>query len=114
MSDIKLAILGFNTDIGKGLFDILENENIVLENIFPLSYTCQEYDAATFLGKNYLIQDPNDFDFEQANLFIIIGHEGNAPALISRAKNAGALPSWPIIINKFACSKSKSLGSWIK
>jgi aspartate-semialdehyde dehydrogenase len=89
MSDIKLAILGFNTDIGKGLFDILENENIVLQDIFPLSYSCQEYDAATFLGKNYLIQNPNDFDFEQANLFIIIGHEGNAPALISRAKNAG-------------------------
>lgn len=90
MSQIKLAVLGFNTDIGKALFELLEDEKLPIEEIFPLSYKSQEYDVASLLGRNYLIQNPENFDYTEANVLMVIGNPADAPKVIAEAQKNGA------------------------
>ncbi|MGN1392906.1 MAG: Asd/ArgC dimerization domain-containing protein [Succinivibrionaceae bacterium] len=91
MSQIKLAILGFNTDISKALFEAMENKSLPIEEIFPLSYKYEDYEATSILGRNYLIQHPDNFDYSEANILLVIGNTADAPKVIAKARKENAL-----------------------
>lgn len=91
MSTIKLAILGYNTDAGKALFDLVEAEKLPIEELYPIAYGASQYDAVSLLGKNYAIEAPDEFDFTKANIVLFLGSSGDARKLIPIAKESGAL-----------------------
>ncbi|WP_298510004.1 Asd/ArgC dimerization domain-containing protein [uncultured Ruminobacter sp.] len=89
MAEIKLALLGYDTDVGKALTEIMEQEGIELEDYIPLSYTADEYDAIGYLGKNYQIQRVEDFEPEKANVLMIAGNYSEAGKLVAQARKSG-------------------------
>ena len=61
---LKLAIYGYDSDIGKLVIETLEEQNIPLDDVFPLSPFSGEYDAVNICSQNYFVQPIEEFDFE--------------------------------------------------
>ena len=49
---LKLAIYGYDTDIGKLVFETLEEQAIKVDELYPLSPLSGEYDAVTLDHQN--------------------------------------------------------------
>ena len=66
---MKLAIYGYDTIVGKMVLEMLEsNEQLQLDEFYPLSPIPLEYDAVPLKGKNHLITFVNEFDFAKADV----------------------------------------------
>ncbi len=89
MRPLNIAILGYASDAGKALSEVLEDSGIEISEIFPLSYSASEYDAVSFVGKNYSVKSPDDFDFSEADVAIFLGNSGDAAKLIPEAQAEG-------------------------
>lgn len=86
MAEIKLAFLGYDTDMGKALIEAMEDDGIQLDDYIPLSYTADEYDAISYQGKNYQIRRVDDFEPESANVLLVAGKYSEARKLVELAR----------------------------
>ncbi|SFO98167.1 MULTISPECIES: Asd/ArgC dimerization domain-containing protein [Ruminobacter] len=89
MAEIKLALLGYDTDVGKALIESMEDEGIELADYIPLSYTAEDYDAISYRGKNYQIRRVDDFEPETATVLLIAGNYSEADRLVAQARKNG-------------------------
>ena len=91
MKNLKLAIYGYQTDAAKALFSLLEEDKLPIEEIFPLAYNVDEYEAVNILDKNYGVSNPDDFDFSKCNALLFIGNKGDSEKIIPMAKEEGVI-----------------------
>ena len=59
---MKLAIYGYDTDIGKLVIETIEEQDLSLGDVFPLSPLTGEYDAIQIKGQNYFVQQVEEFE----------------------------------------------------
>ncbi len=67
---IKLAIYGYDTEIGKLILEVMDERGFEPERLYPLSPLKGEYDAVPYRGHNYMISCIDDFDFDQADIAV--------------------------------------------
>lgn len=91
MKNLKIALYGYQTDAGKALIELFEDANLPISELYPLAYDCDPYEGISLLGKNYSIQDLEEFDFKSCNIFIFIGSKGDSQKLLPLAKKSGAI-----------------------
>lgn len=88
---LKLAIYGYDSDIGKLVIETLEEQKIQLDDVFPLSPFSGEYDAVNICSQNYFVQPIEEFDFEKANVVLFLSTQDESQRWISKAQNAGCI-----------------------
>ncbi|MBO6258022.1 MAG: hypothetical protein J6M93_01605 [Succinivibrio sp.] len=88
---LKIAIYGYDTDIGKLVLETLEQDNMQVDDLFPLSPLSGDFDAVTLNGKNYLIQSVDDFDFSKADIAFFISTQDETQRLAQEAREAGCI-----------------------
>lgn len=88
---LKIAIYGYDTDIGKLVLETLEEDNLEIGELFPLSPLSGEFDAVTLKGRNFLIQSVDDFDFSKADVAFFISTQDETQRLAQEAREAGCI-----------------------
>ncbi len=73
MAELRLAFLGYDTDIGRELYELMEREEFALADLVPLSADAEEYDAVGYRGRNYLVRGAGDYDFADADALLAAG-----------------------------------------
>lgn len=85
---IKLAIYGYDTDIGQLVLETLNEQALAIDEIFPLSPLQGEYDAIKVNGTNYFVQAVDSFDFTKANIALFLTTKDESERLVKKAKEA--------------------------
>ena len=89
---MKLAIYGYDTIVGKMVLEMLEsNEQLQLDEFYPLSPIPLEYDAVPLKGKNHLITFVNEFDFAKADVALFLTTKDLSETWIPVATAAGCI-----------------------
>lgn len=69
---LKIAVYGYDTDLGKLVFETMEEQGVEVSDLFPLSPLSGEYDAVTLHGENYMVRAADEFDFSDADAAIFL------------------------------------------
>jgi len=88
---LKLAIYGYDSDIGKLVIETLEEQNLPIDELYPLSPFSGEYDAVNICSKNYFVQPIEEFDFEKANVALFLSTQDESQRWIAKAQEAGCI-----------------------
>ena len=83
---LKLAIYGYDTDIGKLVFETLEEQAIKVDELYPLSPLSGEYDAVTLDHQNYFVSPIEEFDFSKANVALFLSTQDESQRWINVAR----------------------------
>lgn len=89
--DLKIAIYGYDTIVGKMVLECLEDSSVVVDELFPLSPIPVEYDAVPFRGKNNLISYVDDFDFSKADVALFLTTKDESERLIQKVQTASCI-----------------------
>lgn len=88
---LKLAIYGYDTDIGKLVFETLEEQAIKVDELYPLSPLSGEYDAVTLDHQNYFVSPIEEFDFSKANVALFLSTQDESQRWINVAREKGCI-----------------------
>lgn len=88
---LKLAVYGYDTDIGKLVIETLEEQHLPLDDFFPLSPLSGEYDAVMIDKKNYFVEAVDSFDFSKANVVLLLSTQDESSRVISKAQEKGCV-----------------------
>lgn len=88
---LRIAIYGYDTDIGRLILEVLEERRFPVSELYPLSPLPGEYDAVTLDGRNYLIEYVDDFDFAKADLAFFITTPDETARLQQKARQSGCI-----------------------
>ncbi|HAO91508.1 MAG TPA: hypothetical protein DCQ86_03905, partial [Succinivibrio sp.] len=69
---IRLAIYGYDSDIGQLVLETFNEQNLIIEDFYPLSPIPGEYDAVKVNGINYFVQPIYEFDFSKVNVALFL------------------------------------------
>ena len=101
---LKIAIYGYDSDIGKLVLETMSEQNFDVADLFPLSPLTGEFDAVTLNGKNYMISSVDEFEFEKADVALFLTTRDESERLIPEAREAGCVV---IDTSGFFASESK-------
>ncbi len=90
---MKIAVYGYDTDIGKLVFETMEEQKLEVEDLFPLSPLSGEFDAVTLNGENYMVKAADEFDFGSCDLALFL----TTPDESSRLARAAAAKGCTVI-----------------
>ncbi len=88
---MKLAIYGYDTDIGKLVIETIEEQDLSLSEVFPLSPLTGEYDAVQIKGQNYFVQPVEEFDFSKADVALFLTTQDESQHWINAAREKGCI-----------------------
>lgn len=88
---MKLAIYGYDTDIGKLVIETIEEQDPSLGEVFPLSPLTGEYDAVQIKGQNYFVQPVEEFDFSKADVALFLTTQDESQHWINAAREKGCI-----------------------
>lgn len=88
---MKLAIYGYDTDIGKLVIETIEEQDLSLGKVFPLSPLTGEYDAVQIKGQNYFVQPVEEFDFSKADVALFLTTQDESQHWINAAREKGCI-----------------------
>lgn len=88
---MKLAIYGYDTDIGKLVIETIEEQDLSLGEVFPLSPLTGEYDAVQIKGQNYFVQPVEEFDFSKADVALFLTTQDESQHWINVAREKGCI-----------------------
>lgn len=88
---MKLAIYGYDTDIGKLVIETIEEQYLSLGEVFPLSPLTGEYDAVQIKGQNYFVQPVEEFDFSKADVALFLTTQDESQHWINAAREKGCI-----------------------
>lgn len=88
---MKLAIYGYDTDIGKLVIETIEEQDLSLGEVFPLSPLTGEYDAVQIKGQNYFVQPVEGFDFSKADVALFLTTQDESQHWINAAREKGCI-----------------------
>lgn len=88
---MKLAIYGYDTDIGKLVIETIEEQDLSLGEVFPLSPLTGEYDAFQIKGQNYFVQPVEEFDFSKADVALFLTTQDESQHWINAAREKGCI-----------------------
>ena len=88
---MKLAIYGYDTDIGKLVIETIEEQDLSLGEVFPLSPLTGEYDAVQIKGQNYFVQPVEEFDFSKADVALFLTTQDESQHCINAAREKGCI-----------------------
>ena len=89
---LKLALYGYDTDIGRLVIETLEEDKeLELEDFFPLSPLSGEYDAVRLKKRNYFVSPAAGFDFARADIALFITTPDESSRLADRARERGSI-----------------------
>lgn len=88
---MKLAIYGYDTDIGKLVIETIEEQDLSLGDVFPLSPLTGEYDAVQIKGQNYFVQPVEEFDFSKADVALFLTTQDESQHWINAAREKGCI-----------------------
>lgn len=88
---MKLAIYGYDTDIGKLVIETIEERDLSLGEVFPLSPLTGEYDAVQIKGQNYFVQPVEEFDFSKADVALFLTTQDESQHWINAAREKGCI-----------------------
>ena len=88
---MKLAIYGYDTDIGKLVIETIEEQDLSLGDVFPLSPLTDEYDAVQIKGQNYFVQPVEEFDFSKADVALFLTTQDESQHWINAAREKGCI-----------------------
>lgn len=88
---MKLAIYGYDTDIGKLVIETIEEQDLSLGEVFPLSPLTGEYDAVQIKGQNYFVQPVEEFDFSKAYVALFLTTQDESQHWINAAREKGCI-----------------------
>lgn len=83
---MKLAIYGYDTDIGKLVIETIEEQDLSFGDVFPLSPLTGEYDAVQIKGQNYFVQPVEEFDFSKADVALFLTTQDESQHWINAAR----------------------------
>lgn len=90
---LKIAVYGYDTDIGKLVFETMEEQKLKVDDLFPLSPLSGEFDAVTLNGENYMVKAADEFDFGSCDLALFL----TTPDESSRLAHAAAAKGCTVI-----------------
>ena len=88
---MKLAIYGYDTDIGKLVIETIEEQDLSLGEVFPLSPLTGEYDAVQIKDQNYFVQPVEEFDFSKADVALFLTTQDESQHWINAAREKGCI-----------------------
>ena len=88
---MKLAIYGYDTDIGKLVIETIEEQDLSLGDVFPLSPLTGEYDAVQIKGQNYFVQPVEECDFSKADVALFLTTQDESQHWINAAREKGCI-----------------------
>ncbi len=88
---LRIALYGYDTDIGKLIIELLDERKFPLADFFPLAPLSGEFDAVTVQGRNYMINAADEFDFSRADAAFFITTPDETARLSPRAREAGCV-----------------------
>ena len=88
---MKLAIYGYDTDIGKLVIETIEEQDLSLGEVFPLSPLTGEYDAVQIKGQNFFVQPVEEFDFSKADVALFLTTQDESQHWINAAREKGCI-----------------------
>lgn len=88
---MKLAIYGYDTDIGKLVIETIEEQDLSLGDVSPLSPLTGEYDAVQIKGQNYFVQPVEEFDFSKADVALFLTTQDESQHWINAAREKGCI-----------------------
>ncbi len=88
---MKLAIYGYDTDIGKLVIETIEEQDLSFDDVFPLSPLTGEYDAVQIKGQNYFVQPVEEFDFSKADVALFLTTQDESQHWINAAREKGCI-----------------------
>lgn len=88
---MKLAIYGYDTDIGKLVIETIEEQDLSLGEVFQLSPLTGEYDAVQIKGQNYFVQPVEEFDFSKADVALFLTTQDESQHWINAAREKGCI-----------------------
>ncbi|MGN0916252.1 MAG: Asd/ArgC dimerization domain-containing protein [Succinivibrio sp.] len=86
---LKLAVYGYDTDIGKLLLETLEETDSFIEELYPLTPFKGEYDAVKLKDHNYFVTAVDEFDFSKADCAVFLTTQDESARLVAKARDAG-------------------------
>ncbi len=88
---LKIAIYGYDSDVGKLVLETMEEEHFEVKDLIPLSPLSGEFDAVTLNGKNYMIRSVNEFDFKNADVALFLTTADESERLVPEARESGCI-----------------------
>ena len=88
---IKLAIYGYDSDIGKLVLETLEEQQLDLTEVYPLSPLQGEYDAVMIDKQNYFVTPIDTFDFSKADVALFLTTQDETQRWVQKAKEEGCI-----------------------
>lgn len=88
---LKLALYGYDTDLGKLVIETLEDSTLEVDAFYPLTPLSGEFDAIKLHGRNYLIENIEDFDFSTVDVALFLTTKDETQRLSTKAREAGAI-----------------------
>ena len=88
---MKLAIYGYDTDIGKLVIETIEEQDLSLGEVFPLSPLTGEYDAVQIKGQNFFVKPVEEFDFSKADVALFLTTKDESQHWINAAREKGCI-----------------------
>ena len=88
---MKLAIYGYDTDIGKLVIETIEEQDLSFGEVFPLSPLTGEYDAVQIKGQNFFVQPVEEFDFSKADVALFLTTQDESQHWINAAREKGCI-----------------------
>ncbi|MGN0894068.1 MAG: Asd/ArgC dimerization domain-containing protein [Succinivibrio sp.] len=88
---IKLAVYGYDSDIGKLVIETIDEQGIEFSEVYPLSPLGGEYDAVRIGKKNYFVEPVDRFDFSKADVAIFLTTQDESQRWVNEAREKGCI-----------------------
>jgi aspartate-semialdehyde dehydrogenase len=89
--EIRVAVVGATGAVGETLLSILEERSFPVEKIFPLASKRSTGSTVMFRGRPVLIQELDQFDFNEVELAFFMVSSELAEKFVPRAVKAGCI-----------------------
>ncbi len=90
MQPLTIAVSDYETDIARAIFKGLQDADIPVADIIPLSSEASQYDTASFMEQDFPVVPVKSFDFKTADAVLICGESADSREVLALAVKAGA------------------------
>ena len=90
MQPLTIAVSDYETDIARAIFKGLQDADIPVGDIIPLSSEASQYDTASFMEQDFPVVPVKSFDFKTADAVLICGESADSREVLDLAVKAGA------------------------
>ncbi|MGN1281333.1 MAG: Asd/ArgC dimerization domain-containing protein [Succinivibrio sp.] len=88
---LKLAIYGYDSDIGRLVIETLDEQGIEFTDVYPLSPLGGEYDAVKIGKNNYFVAPIDEFDFAKADVALFLTTQDESQRWVDTAREKGCI-----------------------